>query len=154
MKKFVKKKIRKAAFDYLISEKDKKSKIKGITYKKFKLQKFLTSNLFTNYEVQLLSKLRSRNVDVKSNFKNNFRNLQCSIKNCFEIEDQQHLLRCKPVLKKLDKEQIVKLSKIKYNYIFSNTKHQKKVIESIIPILNIRHSLLKEQEKQKNDDKS
>ena len=109
MKKLVKKKIRKAAFDYLISEKDKKSKIKGITYKKFKLQKFLTSNLFTNYEVQLLSKLRSRNVDVKSNFKNNFRNLQCSIKNCLEIEDQQHLLRCKPVLKKIDKEQIVKL---------------------------------------------
>ena len=126
-------------------KKIKKSKIKGITYKKFKLQNYVTSNLFSNFEVQLLSKLRSRNIDVKSNFKNNFRNLQCSIKNCSEIEDQQHLLRCKPVLRKLDKKQIIKLSKVKYSYIFSNTKQQKKLIETIVPILDMRRSLLKEQ---------
>ena len=40
--------------------------------KKFKLQKYVTSNLFSDYEVQILSKLRSRNIELKSNFKNKY----------------------------------------------------------------------------------
>ena len=146
MKKYVKSKIRKAAFNYLLSEKDKKSKIKEISYKKFKLQNYITSNLFSNYEVQVLIKLRSRNIDVKSNFKTHFRNLQCSINNCSEIEDQQHILKCKPVLKKLDRKQLIKLSKVKYEYMFSKTKYQKNLIDIIIPVLDMRNSILKEQE--------
>ena len=128
MKKFVKTKIRNAAFKYLLTEKETKSKIKGILYKKFALQKYATSSLFSNYEVQILSKLRYRNIEVKSNFKtkytiNNITNLQCSIDNCFEIEDQKHILRCKPVLQRVSKKLIFNISKVQYYFIFSNTKN-------------------------------
>ena len=87
MKKFVKSKIEKAAFKYLLSEQEGKSKVKDIKYNQFKLQKYLTSNLFSNYEVEILNKLRSRNINLKSNFKtkftkDNIMNLQCSFDNC------------------------------------------------------------------------
>ena len=129
MKKFVKLKIKEAAFKYLIEEKNSKSKVKHIIYKKFKLQKYFSSNSFSNYEVEILSKLRSRNINVKANFKtkftqNNILNLQCSVPNCVETEDQQHLLKCKPIVEKLNKK--YDLNKISYNDIFSNFKKQKK----------------------------
>ena len=41
MKKFTKQKIREAAFKYLIAEKNTKSKIKHIIYKKFTPQKYI-----------------------------------------------------------------------------------------------------------------
>ena len=56
MKKFIKLKIKEAAFKYLTDEKNKKSKVKHIIYKKFKLQKYFSSNSFSNHEVEILSK--------------------------------------------------------------------------------------------------
>ena len=80
----------------MIEEKEEKSKIKNIQYNKFKVQPYLTSNLFSNYEVEVLSKLRSRNIDVKSNFKtkykiNNVLDLKCPLFNCYDTDDQQIL---------------------------------------------------------------
>ena len=98
-KKYIKNKIRDAAFKYLKNEQEQKSKVKNIKYTKFKIQKYLKSGLFSNYEVEILFKLRSRNIDVKSNFKTKYekeinQNLQCRMKNCTEIEDQPHILKC------------------------------------------------------------
>ena len=68
-KKLIKMKIKKAAFKHLLSEKDEKSKVKNIKYSKFK-------------EVQILNKARSRNLNVKSNFKTQFDNiLEYSVEN-------------------------------------------------------------------------
>ena len=67
-KKFIKKKIREAAFKFLQSDKSSKSKVKDIEYKKLAPQKYIKSNQFTNDEVQLLARLRSRNTSVKDNF--------------------------------------------------------------------------------------
>ena len=47
-------------------------KVKNIIYKKFTIQKYLMSNYFSNFEVEILNKLRSRNINVKSNFKTKF----------------------------------------------------------------------------------
>ena len=113
----------------------------------------MTSTLFSDHEVQILSKLRSRNIDVKSNFKtkhtvNNITNLQCSVKNCFKVEDQNHILQCKPVLQKLNKKLIFDIAKVKYDYIFSNVKNQKKIMEVMIPVLDMRTNLLNKQKTQ------
>ena len=62
--------------------------------------------------------------------------------NCYEIEDQQHLLKCKPILRKLTKKSA--LIDIKYNDLFSNTKKQKKVVDLFIELLDIRNTILEE----------
>ena len=43
-KKYIKNKIRDAAFKYLKNEQEQKSKVKNIKYTKFKIQKYLKSN--------------------------------------------------------------------------------------------------------------
>ena len=146
-KKFVKLKIRDAAYKYLQKEKESKSKVKNIQYKKYKLQNYLKSNLFSNFSTEILFRLRSQNIEVKANFKskykvNNVINLQCRMDNCYEIEDQQHLLKCKPILRKLTKKSA--LIDIKYNDLFSNTKKQKKVVDLFIELLDIRNTILEE----------
>ena len=146
VKKFIKSKIRNAAFKYLIEDKNEKSKVKDIIYKKFKIQKYLTSNSFSNFEVEILNKLRSRNINVKSNFKtkftkNNIMDLECSMPDCFEIDDQPHILNCKPLLENLDQK--FEINQVSYDDIFKNTKKQKKVVEVIIALLDIKKSILK-----------
>ena len=95
----------------------------------------------------MLSKFRSRNIDVKSNFKkkftfNNIENLQCSLENCYEEENQEHILKCKTLLEKLDTETKSKIDDIKYQDIFSNTKKQKKVITILIKHAYEAHYLM------------
>ena len=112
------------------------------------MQKYLNSELFSNHQVEVLNKLRSRNIDVKSNFKtkytfNNVEYLECKMDGCYEVEDQKHLLTCKPLLKKLDKK--YHNTKITYNDIFSNVKKQKRVTDFYILLLDTRSSLLKNQ---------
>ena len=109
------------------------------------------SNIFSNYEEEVLSKFRSRNINVKSNFKkqftfNNIENLQCSLNNCFEEETQEHLMKCKPIIDQLDTKNSLKLKTIKYEDIFSTVKKQKKATEVLIILLDIRNSLLTNQQ--------
>ena len=153
-KKFIKTKILDAAFQYLKREQDSKSKVKEIQYTKLKLQKYLKSSLFSNYEVEMLFRIRSCTIDVKTNFKskyekNNIENLQCRMENCTKIEDQQHLLNCKPILSQLP--QSFDLKNIFYKDLFSKTKKQKKVVELFIALLDTRSSILEYQEKVLNN---
>ena len=101
--------------------------------------------MFSNYEVEMLFRLRSRNIDVKSNFKTKYEkesnsNLQCRMNNCNDIEDQQHLINCTPILDKLSKK--FDLENISYNDLFGNTKKQKKVVQLFIALLDARSSIL------------
>ena len=109
------------------------------------MQKYLKSSKFSNYQVEMLFKLRSRNIDVKSNFKskykfNNILNLQCRMINCFEIEDQEHILKCKVIISNLSKTSPLK--NINYNDLFSNTTKQKRIVEAYIALLDQRESML------------
>ena len=74
----------------------------------------------------------------------------CSIKNCFEIEDQKNILNCKPVLNSINKQQRDQIEKIDYEYIFSSTKKQNEVIKVFIPLLDKRDEMLKAQQLIKN----
>ena len=57
-KTIMKKKIWKAVFEYLQNIQNTKSKINNIDYKKLSPQENLTSNIFSNEEAYLLSKIR------------------------------------------------------------------------------------------------
>ena len=149
-KKYIKAKVREAAFKYLMAEKEKRSKVRPIKYKKFKMQSYITSNLFSNFEVEFLNKIRSRNLDVKSNFKtkytyHNVTDLKCPIKNCFEVDDQMHILNCKEVLECLNSNSV---KNSVYEDIFSkDILKQKQITKTFIKLIEIRNSLLKEQDK-------
>ena len=60
----------------------------------------MKSSRFSNQEIEILTKLRSRTLELKSNFKKKYNNnLKCSIKDCYSEESQEHLLfECKPIL--------------------------------------------------------
>ena len=105
--------------------------------------------MFSNYEVEMLFRLRSRNIDVKSNFKskyeqNDSQNLQSRMDNCFDIENQPHILNCKPLLTKLSKS--IDRQNISYNDLFAKTKKQKKVVELFIALLDTRNLILEKKE--------
>ena len=128
--------------------------MKNINYEELKCQGYFTSKLFTNREVELLCRLRSRNIDVKSNFKtkftqsNNAENLKCVLKNCAEMETQKHLTLCKPILdifnEKYDK------SGIEYEDIFSKSLIKQRNVTKLFKILlEIRTSLI---DKMKNNE--
>ena len=93
-------------------------------------------SLFTNCEVKLLNKIRSRNLDLKANFKtkftfNNVSKLECSLNGCSQIENQSHILECIPIWKKFNEKFKVTKS-FQYNDIFStNIKKQKRITNSI-----------------------
>ena len=97
----------------------------------------------------MLFRLKSRNIDVKSNFKSkyeedNSQNLECRMDNCFAIENQAHILNCRPLLTK--QSEAIDRQYISYNDLFSKTKKQKKVVEFFIALLDIRTSILEKKE--------
>ena len=95
-KKLIKKQIKAAAFNYLRDIQEKHTKIRHIEYKKLEVQKYMTSPIFTNNEVNLLHALRSRSTECKVSYKQKYvsSNLLCSL--C-KIE---HILTCKVLTQK------------------------------------------------------
>ena len=150
-KAFIKQKISTAAFNFLEKEKLEKSKVKNIKYQHFKIQPYLTSKMFNNNEVELLSKLRSKNIDVKCNFKtkfspnNNLDKLKCSMKNCNELETQEHLIQCIPILTVLNEK--YDKSGIRYDDIYSkHIKKQRSVTKLYKILIELRTKLLLKEE--------
>jgi transcriptional/translational regulatory protein YebC/TACO1 len=88
-KKVIKTKVRKAAFKYLTELKAKHSKIKQIEYEDLETQRYLTSPLSSNEDVSFLFSLRSRFIDCKANFKNQYKdtNILCPV--CKDKDDTQ-----------------------------------------------------------------
>ena len=115
-KKFIKKKIYKAAFEYLTKDQKQKNKIKFINYKKLSCQKYICSGEFSNSEVNLLFKLRSRMTNVRNNFKNGNNNLECQLGCGEKEEDQKHILVCPKLHEKYQCKDDLK--NVKYDDIF------------------------------------
>ena len=68
-KKYIKGKVKKAAFEYFQNEKNKHSKLDEVNYEEFKTQNYLTNKQFNSKERNLLYSLRSRCYDSKNNFR-------------------------------------------------------------------------------------
>ena len=107
-KQYIKKCIRKAAFVYLTTKQASHSKVSIIKYAQLETQTYMISPLFLNEEVNQLHALRSKTSNCKMNFKNRYGkdDLLCNL--CYiENQDQQHMLRCNVLQKKLKSSQIV-----------------------------------------------
>ena len=106
------------------------------------------SSLVSNKEVEILRKLRSRNIDVKSNFKNQFTDknnimhLECSMDGCNETEDQEHLLSCIALINRLGYKP---KKNVKFTDIFSNNRKEKKIVHEFAALLEIKSAILEAQ---------
>ena len=147
-KSLVNRKVNDYAFNYL-KEKAKKhkksSKILEIVEKELilKRQPYLKENIFHKTECQLLFKLRSRMLDVKTNFSSYYeKNMTCRICKLQDtVESEQHLLECEILRNevKLDSE-------VNFEFVFGNLKKQKTALTAFKSVLRKREILLKLQE--------
>ena len=138
-KKFIKEKIKTAAFDHLRKLQEKHSKIRDIVYKKLEIQPYMVSPVFLDEEVNTLHSVRSRAVDCKANYRNMYKDddmlcILCKTEFC----DQKHILTCSVLLDGLQTMETAR-SKIMYTDIFSdNTSKQKEVTALYRTLLDIR----------------
>ena len=100
-------KIKEKAFNDLKLQKEKHSKVIQIRYDTFEMQKYLKSCeiKITKEEAQEIFKLRTRTSDVKTNYKGKYESLECYA--CkIEQESQKHVIECKKLNEKNEKEPI------------------------------------------------
>ena len=135
--------VKSAAFNYLKQKLRTHSKVKHIEYKSFETQKYMTSPIFTDIEVNLLHRLRSRSTECKENFKQKYihTNIRCSLCDV-ENEDQRHLLSCR-VIQQYIRSNNITISKVEYQDLFSqDVRKQKEITTLYLELFQIRTTLL------------
>ena len=69
-KKIIKQLVRNATFESLVNIQQSHTKVKHIKYEQLKCEKYLTSGMFSNEEITILSSLRSHTLrTIRCNFK-------------------------------------------------------------------------------------
>ena len=147
-KALVNKKVNCYAFKYLkqkASTHEKSLKIlEGIKNDKvMKRQSYLKENMLNKTDCQLLFKLRSMMLDVKSNFSHFYKN-DLSCRTCDEegvMENEQHILQCKML-----KDEIKSDFEVKFEFVFQDINKQKAALAAFKSVLRKREVLLKLQE--------
>ena len=101
----------------------------------------MTSPIYINDEVNLLHALRSRSINVKNNFSSKYRNdMSCPLCSTGR-DDQQHILDCSVLKKKLVTKEAAN-NKVVYEDIFEDYLRQKEVTHLFAKLLKIRNSLI------------
>ena len=137
-KKFIKNQIRKAALKHLNEMKEKHTKISHIKYEKLETQKYFTSEIFNDEEVNLLFALRSRTVDCKGNFKSKYKDSNLTCQYCKTHEDDQpHMLNCESMRKSLKSTEVIE-GKYEYEDIFKDVWKQKIITQVFKKVIEIR----------------
>ena len=138
-KKYVKSKVRNAAFEYLEGLKSNHSKVRDNKYVDLeKPQEYLTSKLFTNEQCFLIFALKSKTLrGVKANFKSmNQENYLCPV--CERYPDtQEHIGQCQVMQDILPHN-----SQVKYIDLFGTAEKQKEFIEEYQKLIILRDELL------------
>ena len=98
-KNFINKKIREAALEYLTILKKKHSKVDTIEHASLQIQAYFSADDSekTIKNIQDLFKIRSRMLDVKTNYKGNYTEYNCDECKIIGLENedtQSHLLKC------------------------------------------------------------
>ena len=134
-KKWIKREVKKAAFESYLKERNALSKIKDVQYSELKIQDYLKDKMFNRSERKLLYALRSKCYNAKQNFKSLYKNnMNCRF-GCMENESQEHILtQCTPVSGD---------SCIQYSDIFENVTKQKQSIKQFLVIDQLREDKLK-----------
>ena len=137
--------MRNVAFTKLQTLKSTHSKVKHILYDDFKHpQPYLTSNLLSHEEKNLLFNLRCKRVrGVKKKIPGMYKgNMLCPL--CHSEEDtQEHLLYCiwlKNILPQANNTQVI------YKHTFGDKREQKAAVALYSHLLSTRDSLLGEEE--------
>ena len=137
----VKKAIERAALIWLMEEKGKKSKVKNLNHDVLKMQNFLAGSELETAEKKFLFQMRSRMLDVKCNFKNNYTNLSCPLCSLKE-DDQKHTLECSVLLHNITD---VAIETVNYDDIFEDDIHkQAKILRIFINLWKKKKIMLKE----------
>ena len=139
-KEIVKASISKAAFIYLTDEKEKLSKIMNVSHNDVNLQPYFNPMSMDVDEAKFLFLLRSRMVEVKTNFRNKYSDVLCPV--CKISDDTQQLLfECSELLKNIN---ILISNDIQYSHIFSeNTDKQKAALRLFKSMWKEREKILK-----------
>ena len=92
----VSKAVTKLALSYLITEKQKLTKVLHISYSVLKMEKYFLPNATSIKMVKFIFHARSRMLDLKSNYKNKVHaDNHCPVcKDPSSVDSQQHLLEC------------------------------------------------------------
>ena len=116
-KKLLKSKLHEKAFQFLSQYKEKHSKTKNL--KTYSFQTYLKSEKISTKEKKLLFSLRTRSIDVKTNYKNKHKfNMICLL--CKDENDEEseiHLLKCVKIIEKIGHK--ANLADARYENIFS-----------------------------------
>ena len=140
----VKKRIVKDSLKYLNHEKASHSKVLHIVHSEMELQDYLSpSSGLVSLEAKFIFMLRTRMLDIKSNYQGKYSNLNCPI--CDSQQDtQQHLLQCQ---KLKDENEIIKQIP-DYDDLFGANLDSKIMISRIIKLrFQERNNILKERNK-------
>ena len=134
------------ALNYLNGEKGRHSKVLHISHKHMKIQDYLSPNNIGIHDAKFLFYLRTRMVDVKTNYRGSNSTLQCPLcKN--EQDTQEHLLTCS----KLDGGNEVVSDVLNYSDLFGDNLERKITLTKVIHSrFKKRKVLLKRKEKQPN----
>ena len=142
-KRIVDKKVNSFAFLYLkekASTHEKSLKIlKTIeTQSSSKRQPYLKGNMFNKSDCQLLFKLRSKMLDVKTNFSNLY-NKDLTCRTCKEdgvVENESHLLQCKMLVGEIEDQNV------EFEFVFKDVDKQRTALQAFKSVLRKREVLL------------
>ena len=114
LQKLIKHACARSALEYLNNVKSRHSKVLHISHNSWRMQIYLKPNQISNVEAKFIFLVRTRMLDVKTNFRNKYNDVKCP--NCTEEDTQSHLLFC---------DKLVSASSIvkevpKYSNIFCN----------------------------------
>ena len=143
-KNLVDKKINLFAFQYQKRKAESHSKSMNILNetkdnKLNRRKKYLKENMFHKNDVQLLFKLRSRMLDVKTNFENLYEQ-DFSCRTCRKpdaIENEDHLLKCEMLKSEAGTEEVV------FDDVYGNVEKQTIAIKAFKAVLRKREVLMK-----------
>ena len=134
----MKSKLNEKFFEYLISLKLIHTKTQNLS--SYKLQEYLESENLTYKQKQLLFSLRTRSINVKTNYKSKYKhsNLFCTLCDDKLVESESHLLECKSTL-----EQLGNIGDARYEDIFSpEISRQEKITKIYEKVLKLRQNFI------------
>ena len=138
-KKYLKEKINAGAFSYLKCLQQSHSKVMNIKYDKLKIAPYLKNSNFRNEEKSLLFNLRTRMVNVKSNFPSQYDDMSCGLCGQNESQTQEHLLNCSQLISNCP--QLYNNRVVQYSDIFQGVNKQLRCMQLFVNIMKVKEKL-------------
>jgi hypothetical protein len=135
-----------AAFSFLQNTQTLHKKVKHIKYESMKVQEYLTSEIFSTKEANMMTALRSHCVrGIKHNFSKMYKHnmkcsLNCSAENVFE-DTQEHVLYCKILNNSVQETPLI-------HYMYGDTYQQNQLSKKFCTLMGTREYILEPHDKE------